>query len=535
MTSSSTPKLPLWVFVLAYLALLATAAVFIVRHERPYSEATTLAIMSCVIGGTVVLLVPVIARYERQKNETLDDRQNALEALARTVGNSAEQISIAANGFHEIADLVQKNLKQAEQLPHKLHEKIAEFQAQLANANDVEKEELEKELEELRASETERLQSVSDRIARTAAEFAKLETSTQQHLTAATEALSKLSFGTAGAIGKAQAAAEQALSHSRQEAARAIDDSIRGAVQAVEAAKVAALRDLTTHIDAQVARLKEAITEVAASVPTPPATGEFAARRPRRTGLLAAAGVPGMFGLKERSVDAPAASNVAPARSVPPESTPASSAEPLRDATTDSGDDPTDSPAQAEATRSDESAPKQEPAAPTSEVASAPVEAEVAAHPAPAEAAPADPVPSTPADTSSPALEDVAPKPARKRSRRDDDNQPGLGLELDDPTPGAAGSRVVDQVLSSDGATRLVVTAYIGIGNRLFVRGSGPGLSWDKGVPLQFVSIGKWRWETNEADAPVQLRLLKNDEQECTGLGAITIAPGQQQEVTANF
>ena len=57
----------------------------------------------------------------------LDDRQRALEALARTLTSSAEQISIAAKGLHEVAELAQKNIRQAEHLPQKLHEKIAEL------------------------------------------------------------------------------------------------------------------------------------------------------------------------------------------------------------------------------------------------------------------------------------------------------------------------------------------------------------------------------------------------------------------------
>ena len=89
--------------------------------------------------------------------------------------------------------------------------------------------------------------------------------------------------------------------------------------------------------------------------------------------------------------------------------------------------------------------------------------------------------------------------------------------------------------MTSDGATRLLVTAYIGIGNRLFIRGEGPGLSWGKGVPLQFVSIGKWRWETNDATAPVKFKILKNDEIECSSLGSQSLDPGHQHEVTAAF
>ena len=80
-----------------------------------------------------------------------------------------------------------------------------------------------------------------------------------------------------------------------------------------------------------------------------------------------------------------------------------------------------------------------------------------------------------------------------------------------------------------------MVTAYVGIGNRLFVRGDGPGLNQDKGVPLQFVSIGKWRWETADATTPIRIKLFKNDQIECSALGEIALEPGHQAEVTANF
>ena len=119
-------------------------------------------------------------------------------------------------------------------------------------------------------------------------------------------------------------------------------------------------------------------------------------------------------------------------------------------------------------------------------------------------------------------------------SRKEANDDPSLGLELDD-SPAGFTSGATERVLTSDGATRLLVTAYIGIGNRLFIRGDGPGLSWERGVPLQFVSIGKWRWETNDASAPVQFKLYKNDELECATLGALSLDPGHQQEVTAAF
>lgn len=89
--------------------------------------------------------------------------------------------------------------------------------------------------------------------------------------------------------------------------------------------------------------------------------------------------------------------------------------------------------------------------------------------------------------------------------------------------------------MSNDGFTRLIATAYIGIGNKLFIRGDGPGLRRDKGVPLQFISIGKWRWESAELLFPAKVRLYKNDQVECTTLGEFALDPGHHHEVNANF
>jgi hypothetical protein len=92
----------------------------------------------------------------------------------------------------------------------------------------------------------------------------------------------------------------------------------------------------------------------------------------------------------------------------------------------------------------------------------------------------------------------------------------------------------VEASVSSDGATRLLVTAYIGIGNKLFIRGDGPGLSWDKGVPMQFVSIGKWGWASNDATMPIACKLYKNDETAALS-GEIFLEPGKHVELTALF
>jgi hypothetical protein len=121
-----------------------------------------------------------------------------------------------------------------------------------------------------------------------------------------------------------------------------------------------------------------------------------------------------------------------------------------------------------------------------------------------------------------------APKAPRPRKPKSADVELDLGLttEAAEPTPSTP---------TADGFTRLIATAYIGIGQKLYLRGDGPGLSWEKGVPLQFVSIGKWLWQSADAKAPFAAKLYKNDQVECTGLGEITLAPGSLNEVNASF
>lgn len=526
------------------LALLGAAWMIASQSGTPMSTTAVLAIVACVITGTIVALVPLILRYERQKNEVLDDRQRAIEALAQTVSASAEQISIATSGLHEIAELAHKNLKQAEQLSHRLQEKISEFQGQLANADVAEKEELEKELAALRSAETERLESACDKVARTVAELAKLEAATRQHLSGATEALNKLALGTANAIGKAQAAAEQALTQARVEAARHVGENAGTGIRNLESAKAAALAEIEAKLSAAGAAVAERIARDATAKisailatagdrtvrwenpgPAAPAAGPAAAIESPATGHHREGAAP--------SAAAPAA---APEPAAPAEAAgPAKRTrkprreEPSPEVTAAAPIEPPPVPV--------ESIPEVTPVAPgTTEPfnrhGSGHAHAGPNGEPTPVSTA----APAAVAVESSPPAADTAAKPASSHKKRAAKpaavETEDLGLGIDDGLPAAG---VVERVLSSDGATRLVVTAYIGIGNRLFIRGQGPGLSWDKGVPLQFVSIGKWRWETNDATQPVRFKLLKNDEQECAALGAQALDPGHQQEVTATF
>jgi F0F1-type ATP synthase membrane subunit b/b' len=555
-SSNETPAPPSWPFIAGYLALIGAAAYIAFTDPRPFSPQAIFGICACVALAAIVMLAWFIVRFERQKNVQLDERQRELEALARTVNASAEQLSIATRGLHEIAEMAQKNFRLAEHLPHKLQDKIAEFQAQLAGAEDAEKEEMERELLALRTSESERLESISQRIAKSSAEWTKLEAATQQHLTAANEAVAKLAFGTAGAIGKAQAAAEQALSQARVEASRAIGEATGHATRDIATAKASALADLDARVAAAATALLDRVTATINSRPIemPIATKESVGATP-----------PSPAASPVTSEPAPASTEPDVAAPTAETTTPPAVAQPPKRPRKVRRDDPVPAPSTADTATAGDAKPNDptppapstgdkspaQPPSPPSHDEPPPVPARqipeiTPVAPATAEpfsghiavvsngsASPIHPEPSHPTSASTAVAE--PPRAIRKKApKKPEADEPGLGLEIDDSVPGI-GSGTSERVLSSDGATRLLVTAYIGIGNRLFIRGQGPGLSWEKGVPLQFVSIGKWRWETNDANGPVEFKLYKNDDLECAALGSRSLDPGHQQEVTAAF
>lgn len=169
-----------------------------------------------------------------------------------------------------------------------------------------------------------------------------------------------------------------------------------------------------------------------------------------------------------------------------------------------------------------EAKPARKPRAADPEVASLFATDEVLVDP-PKPAPAAAPPPSSVADSDDPSP--AVPPPAA----------PPPIVPVNRPKPAPSRPSVAPNAAASGVRICLTVTAYIGIGNKLFVRGTGAGLSAEKGKLLQFVSIGKWRWETDAAETPVTLTLWKNDEIPCTSVGALVLAPGETREVTANF
>lgn len=524
MKSSPPPGLPTWLFILTDLALLGTAAVVAWASPLPLSTGALIAIVGCVLLGVLLGLVPLVVRLERRKNEALDERQRALEALAETVRESAQQVSIATGSLHGIAELARRTLRETEQLPERLQERVSAFQGQLAEAEDGARAALEEELAALRASELGRIEAALNQLSRTASELTRLEAAAAKQL----GTLQREAADSAAQLGRALAAAREedgALLETRLREARA---GLAAAVEEANTAGREASRKLLEALDERLARLAPAAPATVPETPAPvELTPEAVApvpRKPRRP-------------RREETVGSPPA-EAEPSFTAVPVPVPAPAAAPAPE--------PEATPPAVEAAP-DVPAPAPSPALPEpvatalEEIPAAPVAPAVpVAAPEPEQPAPERPVTvpvAEPVPSQIPApVEPEVPPPAalpRKRPARRPDPEPTLEFGFEDSPPAAPGS--VERTLTSDGATRLLVTAYIGIGNRLFIRGDGPGLSWERGVPLQFISIGKWRWETGEAGAPIRFRIYKNDELECAALGEQVLDPGYLQEVTASF
>jgi hypothetical protein len=65
--------------------------------------------------------------------------------------------------------------------------------------------------------------------------------------------------------------------------------------------------------------------------------------------------------------------------------------------------------------------------------------------------------------------------------------------------------------------TTITAKIDIGFGNKLWIRGDGPGLSWEKGLVMDCVADDKWSIALSDAGAPVVFKFLVNDLSWSTG------------------
>ncbi len=102
------------------------------------------------------------------------------------------------------------------------------------------------------------------------------------------------------------------------------------------------------------------------------------------------------------------------------------------------------------------------------------------------------------------------------------------------PQETESGTLPLDNEKKGNGTTTVVANVMIGIGNKPYLRGEGPGLSWEEGVSMNFVEIGKWAWSPPMKNAPLTVQIFRNDKDPDKG-GKIEVKPGQKLEITPDF
>lgn len=83
-------------------------------------------------------------------------------------------------------------------------------------------------------------------------------------------------------------------------------------------------------------------------------------------------------------------------------------------------------------------------------------------------------------------------------------------------------------------ATFISAQIDIGFGNHLTIRGSGPGLSWDKGVVMDNVGANLWTVALLNVSEPVTFKVLVNDLSWSTG-GDYVVAPAKSLTIFPTF
>lgn len=83
-------------------------------------------------------------------------------------------------------------------------------------------------------------------------------------------------------------------------------------------------------------------------------------------------------------------------------------------------------------------------------------------------------------------------------------------------------------------ATNIIARVDVGFGNSLYVRGSGAGLSWTKGVALDNVSPYEWSYKSTKAKGEVSFKFLINDEIWAEGEN-LTVAAGSTSISSPTF
>jgi hypothetical protein len=95
-------------------------------------------------------------------------------------------------------------------------------------------------------------------------------------------------------------------------------------------------------------------------------------------------------------------------------------------------------------------------------------------------------------------------------------------------------ARAVKKTAPKSILTIITANIDVGFGNTLYLRGEGPGLSWDQGVVMECTSDAQWTIKLSESTRPVVFKFLVNDQVWSTGED-YTAKPGARAVLTPAF
>jgi archaellum component FlaC len=152
-----------------------------------------------------------------------------------------------------------------------------------------------------------------------------------------------------------------------------------------------------------------------------------------------------------------------------------------------------------------------------------------------------------PEDVAEPDLEPAAEEIQEQESEEDGEvDSPGIEEDADpvqeeeEPEPAEEPEQELELVSEeepfelSDGRTRLIAHAMIGMSNKLFIRGDEPWLSWDDGQQMELIGIGEFAWSIDDLREPIDVTVLLNDDLAAHD-GTVTLEPGKTIRINPTF
>src|SRR5262245_10900406 len=180
MNLDPAPRLSKTVFLLIDAGLLVTAFLIAYFAKNPYAPLPFITAVIFVGAAGVIGLIPFLVDYAADSAEYVQQERERINEQVQRLHAAGESLTRAAAQIKAVEEAVNKTAHAAENLPYRMQEKLAEFNAALAEKEEGDREALEQELTELRAANSEQLKAAADKMAKLTSEWTALEATTRK-------------------------------------------------------------------------------------------------------------------------------------------------------------------------------------------------------------------------------------------------------------------------------------------------------------------------------------------------------------------